>query len=175
MKAALLDREGTVIIDPDYDRVDSVEKIRLLPHTLNALTYLADHGFSIILITNQTNIAQGRITEEEFWKINDAVLRLLKPSGVKVLKTYVCPHDTDDNCDCRKPKPSMLLQAAEEFNLDSASTYMIGDRVSDIEAGVNAGMKAILVKTGKHSAASDIATHTAVNLLEAVEHIVRQG
>jgi len=172
MKIALLDREGTVIVDPSYDRVDSVEKVRLLPHTLAGLGYLAAHDYGIIFVTNQSNIGQGRIDEDGFQRIHDRVLELIAPSGITVLKTFVCPHCPGDGCGCRKPEPGMLLEAAEEFSLSPPDTYMVGDRLSDIGAGNNAGMQTILVETGKRPVATEDATYTAANLLEAAHYIV---
>jgi histidinol-phosphate phosphatase family protein len=174
MKVVLVDREGTLIVDPPDDRVDSISKVRLLPHTIEGLSLFANNGFSIIIITNQTNIAQNRITLEEFWQINDYVLALLKPSGIKVLKTYVCPHNSADNCECRKPKPLMLESAIEKFSLDRSQTYMVGDRLSDIEAGLNARVQTILVKTGKQPVDTDrlYGSYIADNLLDAANYIV---
>ena len=173
MKAVFLDRDGTIIVDPPDERVDKIEKIQLFPQTLEALKLLAGLDFGVIIITNQAGIAEGRITEEEFEVINGKVLDMLKPSGIKVLKTYMCPHGPDDNCDCRKPKPTMILQAAKDFDIDLANSYMIGDHLSDIMAGVNAGTKTILVQTGNTPETSEEATYTAANLLEAVRYISR--
>jgi D-glycero-D-manno-heptose 1,7-bisphosphate phosphatase len=171
MKAVLLDREGTIIIDPSFDRVDAPEKAQLLPNTLAALKLLAQHGYGAVIITNQTNIAQGRLTEQGFWDLHKYILKLIEPSGITVLKTYVCPHSADAGCDCRKPKPALLLQALGEFDLDPTETYMVGDRDSDITAGRNAGTKTILVKTGKHPTAME-ADYTAADLLDAAKYIV---
>jgi D-glycero-D-manno-heptose 1,7-bisphosphate phosphatase len=171
MQAVFLDRDGTIIVDPPDERVDTIAKIQLFPWTLEALKILAKIDFGVIIITNQAGIAEGRITEDEFKIINDKVLDMLKPSGIKILKTYVCPHGPDDNCDCRKPKPTMILQAAKEFDIDLANSYMVGDHQSDVMAGVNAGTKTILVQTGNTPETSEEATYTAVNLLEAVRYI----
>jgi D-glycero-D-manno-heptose 1,7-bisphosphate phosphatase len=173
MKAVFLDRDGTIIVDPPDERVDKIEKIQLFPQTLEALKLLAGLDFGVIIITNQAGIAEGRITEEEFKVINGKVLDMLKPTGIKILKTYMCPHGPDDNCDCRKPKPTMILQAAKDFDIDLAESYMIGDHLSDIMAGVNAGTKTILVQTGNTPETSEEATYTAANLLEAVRYISR--
>lgn len=172
MKVVLVDREGTLIVDPDFDRVDSPEKVQLLPDTLKALTLLANNGYGIAIITNQTNIAQGRLTTEGFWQLHQKVLDLLEPSGIKVVKTYVCPHNASDDCTCRKPKPALLLEALEDFKLNPTGTFMIGDRDTDIEAGTNAGTRTILVKTGKHPIRTDSADFTADNLFDAARFIV---
>ncbi|HEY5152905.1 MAG TPA: HAD-IIIA family hydrolase, partial [Candidatus Saccharimonadales bacterium] len=88
-----------------------------------------------------------------------------------ILSTYVCPHRPEDNCECRKPKPLMILQAAKEFDIDLSASYMMGDRQSDIMTGVNAGTKTILVQTGNEPVVSPEATYAAANLRDAVRYI----
>src|SRR5690349_9915041 len=100
MKIILLDRDGTVIVDPPDERVDKIEKIEFFPDTLEALKYLAEHDFGVIMVTNQAGIAEGRLTGAEFEVINAEVVKRLAPSGVKVLKTFMCPHNSEDNCEC---------------------------------------------------------------------------
>ena len=173
MKVILLDRDGTVIKDPQDERVDREEKIELFPDTIEALSYLAHHGFSVVFITNQAGIAEGRITMEDFERIQNKVLQLLEPSGVRVLKTYVCPHGPEDNCDCRKPHPKMLLEALKEFNLKPEDVYMVGDRESDINAGINAGTKTVLVQTANVSVVAKQASYTAGTLMDAVRYVVK--
>lgn len=172
MKAVFLDRDGTLIVDPPDLRVDSMSKLHLFPDVFKAMKRLAQLDYKVILVTNQAGIAEGRITEKDFHRLNDIVVELLEPTGVKILKTYFCPHGEDAQCDCRKPKPKMLLDAAKEFKIDDmANSYSIGDRESDILAGVHAGTKTILVKTGNHPVVSDKATYTAADILDAVEYI----
>ncbi len=174
MKVALLDRDGTVIVDPPDLRVDKIEKIELFDDSIESLRYLADNGFEIIFVTNQAGIEEGRLNEEEFWKIHEEVLRRLAPSGVKVLKTYVNGEKKrPDNTEWRKPGPKMLLQAAEDFKLNLSQIYMVGDNQSDILAGVNAKCKgSILVKTANENVESSEAIYTAPKLLDAVKYIV---
>lgn len=172
MKVILLDLDGTTIVDPPDERVDRIEKIKLFPDTIDALRYLAAHDFAVIFVTNQAGIAEGRITHAEFGVIHNEVRARLAPSGVTVLKTYMCPHEAGDNCDCRKPKPKMILQALHDFNLDPSKTYLVGDRQTDILAGVSAGIKTVLVKTANTPVESKEANHTSLNLLDAVTFVV---
>ena len=171
-KIIFLDRDGTVIYDPEDERVDREDKIKLFPDTIEALKYLADNDFAVILITNQAGIAEGRMNTQDFERINNKVLEMVAPSGVKILKTFMCHHAPGDNCECRKPKPTMLLEAAKEFDIDLARCYMVGDRESDIKAGINAGTKTILVKTANINVESKEATYTAPNILDAVRYIL---
>lgn len=172
MRAVFLDRDGTVNYGvPRYERVSSVDKVELLPNTLEALSQLATLDYGVFFVTNQAGLAEGLITQEQFDEINNKVLELVKPSGIKILETFVCPHDESDACDCRKPSPKLLQDAAEEYDIDLAESWMIGDRPSDVMTGVNAGTKTILVKTGVPTVESEHATVTVPSLLEAVQYI----
>jgi D-glycero-D-manno-heptose 1,7-bisphosphate phosphatase len=172
MKAIFLDRDGTVNVGvPKYERVSSLDKVELLPNTLEALKLLSSLDYSVFFITNQAGLSERLITIDQFWEINNKILELISSTGIKVLKTYLCPHAENDNCECRKPHPKLLLDAAAEFDIDLAHSWMIGDRPSDVMTGVNAGTKTILVKTGVSTVESNQATFTAPSLLEAVQFI----
>jgi D-glycero-D-manno-heptose 1,7-bisphosphate phosphatase len=174
MKLALLDRDGTVIVDPPDMRVDSIEKISLFDDTIESLRYLADNEFAVIFITNQAGIEEGRITEQEFWEIHNEVLKKLVPSGIKILKTYMNGEmSKPDATDWRKPGPKMFFQAATEFNLNLEDLYYVGDNKSDILAALNAKCKGgILVKTANDNVESTEAVYTAPKLMDAVKYIV---
>lgn len=171
MKAVFLDRDGTMIVDPPDLRVDSLSDLHLFPDTVKALKLLATLDYGVFEISNQAGIGEGRITREDFQRINNTFLELVAASGINIIKVYVCPHKAEDACVCRKPKPAMILEAAKEFNIDLAESYVIGDRESDIMAGVNAGTKAILVQTGNNPVQTDKATYVAPDLLQAIEYI----
>ncbi len=173
MNVILLDRDGTVIVDPPDERVDREDKIELFPDSIEALKYLTENNFAVILITNQAGISEGRIDTQDFNRIHSKVLDMLKPSGVKVLKTFMCPHGPNDGCDCRKPKPTMILEAGKEFDINLSEVYIVGDNISDIEAGIHAGTKTILVETATNKkVVAEQATYTAHTLLDAVKYIV---
>ena len=173
MNAIFLDRDGTINVGvPVYERVDSLDKVKLIPNVLEALKALATLDYGVFLITNQAGLAEGLITKKQFDEINNKVLELIAPSGIKILKTYICPHGEKDNCECRKPKPKLLLDAAKEYDVELAKSWMIGDRPSDVMTGINAGTKTILDKTGYPLAEHGQATFTASSLLEAVEYVV---
>ncbi|HEX7633522.1 MAG TPA: HAD family hydrolase [Candidatus Saccharimonadales bacterium] len=175
MKAVFLDRDGTINIGtPTYERVDSLDKVQLLPNTIEALRLLAGLDFGVFFVTNQAGLAEGLITREQFNEINNKVLELIEPSGIKILNTYTCPHSENDNCECRKPRPKLLLDAAHKYDIDLDKSWMIGDRPSDVMTGINAGTKAILVKTGVPTVEAEQATYTAPTLLEAVQYIQTQ-
>ena len=172
MRAVFLDQVGTVTVGiPTYERVDSLEKVHLLPNSLEALRLLSNLDYGVFFITNQAGIADKLMTMKQFEEINNKVLGLIAPSGIKILKTYLCPHGEKDDCECRKPKPKLLFDAAKEFDVDLTQSWMVGDRVSDVMTGVNAGTKTILVKTGIPTVESEHATFTAPTLVEAVQYI----
>lgn len=172
MKAVFLDRDGTVTVGvPTYERIDTPDKAKLLPHTLEALALLSKLDYGVFFVTNQMSLFEKRITVEQFHEINNKILELIRPSGIKILKTYFCPHGPESGCECFKPKPGMLLEAAKEFDINLSSSWMIGDRPSDVMTGVNAGTRTILVKTGVPTVESAEATFTAPTLLEAAQYI----
>ena len=175
MKIVLMDRDGTLIVPPEDRRVDSPEKVKLFPDTLEAMKLLANNGYKIIVVTNQSGISEGRFTFEEYSKINQHFIDLLAPSGIEILKVCTCPHRRADNCDCRKPKPTMILGAAKEFGFDPKDCFMVGDRQDDIDIAKNSGAKSILVKTGDFPVDGADADHAAENLLEAARFITSQA
>lgn len=173
MKAVFLDRDGTINVGvPKYERVDSINKVSLLPNTIEGLKLLANLDYIYFFISNQAGIAEGLISQDEFEAINSEVLRKIAPSGIQIKETYVCPHTEDGTCNCRKPKPGLLLQAAEKYNVDLSSSWMVGDRLTDIQTGINAGTRTILVQTGAAMDAPD-ATFVATDMLEAAKFIAR--
>lgn len=176
MKAVFLDRDGTVNVGvPTYERVDSLDKVRLLPNTLEALKQLAKLDYLVFFVTNQAGLAEGLITLAQFDEINNKVIELISSTGVKITGTYICPHGEGSTCECRKPKPKLLLDAAKEHGIDLKQSWMIGDRPSDVMTGVNAGTRAILVKSGVPTVESAEATYTTPSLLEAVQYIAEHN
>jgi imidazoleglycerol-phosphate dehydratase/histidinol-phosphatase len=179
MKVAFLDRDGTVIKYPPNERwIESIDAIELFPGTIDALKLLAQNDFGIVLITNQEGIAMGRISEEEFWNVNNHVVSLLETSGITVLKTYMNGEASGLNASkWRKPGPKMLTQAAKDLNINIGDVYMVGDSQSDVVASKSAGCKGgILI----NYSLSDADVHTdakyiASNLLDAANFIINNN
>ena len=171
MKAVFLDRDGTLIVDAPDQRIDSEDKIKLFPDTVEALSVLAGMDYKVFIVTNQAGIAEGKLTKPAFEKINAKAMELISPSGVVITQIYVCPHQDSDNCICRKPQPTMLRWAAEDFDLDLTQSWMVGDRETDVQAGKAAGTRTILVLSGNTLGESKDADFTAQSLREAIEHI----
>ena len=145
MRAIFLDRDGTINIEPSDEVVDEKNKIRLFPETIEALSQLAQKNYQIFIVTNQIGIAKGQLSDEQFHEINNEILNRLSPSGIKIEKTYYCPHAVEDNCDCRKPKTGMIKQAMANYEIDLPNSYVIGERETDVQLGKNVGAKTILV------------------------------
>jgi len=175
MKAILFDRDGTLLVEPSNERVDSESKLVLFDDTIEALKLAQDNEFSAIVVTNQAGIAEGLIDEDRFWELESKFEALLSNEGITILKTYMSPHGSNEVNEWRKPGPGMLLQAAKDYNLDLSKTYMVGDRPSDIEAGIRANAKTILVKTALIDVQAPNATYTAPNLLNAVKYIIENS
>jgi len=146
--AVFLDRDGVINENRD-DYVKSWEEIRFLPGVFKALARLSLTTFRIVLVSNQSPIGRGILTEEQVEAINGRLVAEIEAHGGRVDGVYYCPHHPDDQCECRKPQPGLLLQAARELDLDLTQSYLIGDAVSDVEAALAAGCSPILVLTGR--------------------------
>ncbi len=147
--AIFLDRDG-VIIQNREQYIRSWKDVEFLPDSLHALSLLGQTSYKIIIITNQSAIGRGFITMEQSEEINQRFIRTLIDAGGRVDGLFLCPHSPDDHCLCRKPLPGLILQAADLLSIDLPSSIMIGDALTDIQAGSSAGInKLILVKTGR--------------------------
>lgn len=171
----ILDRDGVLNEDPGY--VHKTENFKLLPGVIEALNLLKNN-FKFIVISNQSGIGRGYYTEEDFHKFNNHLINELKKYGIKIEKTYFCPHMPEENCDCRKPKLKFIKKAEEEFKIDVKNSFVIGDHPSDIRLGKNANCKTIYLLTGhgeKHKEeVNDIKPNfIANNLLEAAKWILK--
>lgn len=150
--AIFLDRDGTLNREVDYLR--RVEDLELLPGVAPALRRLAEAGFALVVVTNQSGIGRGLLDEERLAAIHARLTRDLAAEGVELLDVLWCPHLPPEEpggveCSCRKPAPGMLLEAARRHGLDLHRSWMVGDSLRDAEAGVAAGVRAALVRTGK--------------------------
>jgi histidinol-phosphate phosphatase family protein len=164
-KAVFLDRDGVLIRDTMYP--GDPDKIIFLHDIGKAIKKLNQSQFKVIVVSNQSGVARGYFTEEVVREINRRIERHVKKDFGKIDGFYYCPHHPDDNCECRKPKPGMLLKAAKEHGIDLKKSYMIGDSIRDMEAGKAAGCATILLTQEANNQYT-----TAQGLPEAVEIIV---
>ena len=182
--AVFLDRDGTLV--KHYDYLTHPDQVELLPCTVSALRLLKERGYALIVVTNQSAVARGMITEETLLAVHDRLKALLAEQGAYVDQIYYCPFHPDGaieqyrrESDLRKPAPGMLLQAAGELDLDLGRSWMIGDESRDIAAGQAAGCRTIRLDASAPSAQAK--THSiapdfrAVNLQEAANMVIRYG
>lgn len=151
--ALFLDRDGT--INEEVDFLTNPDHLHLLPGVTDALRDAIKAGFKIFIITNQSGIARGLLSEERLKQIHASLLHQLESEHVTIDGIYYCPHHPDfgeppyrKECNCRKPKPGMIEDAARAFDLDLSRSYVIGDRMIDIQTGNNIGIPSLLVLTG---------------------------
>jgi len=138
-RAIFLDRDNTLIHDPGY--IHEPSKVKLLEGVGKGLKLLKEKGFLLIVVSNQSGIGRGYYRESDFHKVNEKLQELLKDYDVQIDDFFFCPHKPEDNCPCRKPKPELAFTASKKWNIDLKSSYMIGDKDSDVEFGLLAGMK----------------------------------
>ncbi len=144
-RAVFIDRDGTIAKNINY--CSRPEDFELLPHTAKAISLLNQHGFKVIVITNQSGVARGYFTEEMLAKIHEKMEDELAKEGAWVDAIYYCPHHPDDNCQCRKPEPKLALQAAKEHDIEFLSSFVVGDLQMDIDLGKAVGCRTILIGT----------------------------
>ncbi len=147
-KAIFLDRDGTINIDTGY--IGNPNLIELYSGVPEGIKLLKDKfGFLIVVISNQSGITRGLITQEDVDKVNKRINEILEYCNTKIDAFYYCPYhpefDSEEKCKCRKPSPQLVFTAAEELKIDLKKSFFIGDRISDIECGINAGLSSILV------------------------------
>lgn len=149
-KVVLLDRDGVINKKaPENDYVKNWSEFEFLPGTIEALRLLTQNGYDIYIITNQRGIARKMMSEHDLSVIHEKLKEELEKHSVKINQIYYCPHGLDDGCDCRKPKPGMLFQAAREHDFDLTKAVFIGDDERDLQAGEAAGCKTDMVNPGK--------------------------
>ena len=150
-KAVFLDRDGTIVVHEPFLR--SPDQLQLLPNAVSGIKLFKEHDYLIIIVTNQSGIARGFFSEERLTLIHKRLIDILEDEGIVIDDIYYCPHHIEGiveqyriECECRKPKPNMLLTAARKHNIDLTQSIMIGDSEVDIRAGKNAGCSCVLIK-----------------------------
>ncbi|WP_291969271.1 D-glycero-beta-D-manno-heptose 1,7-bisphosphate 7-phosphatase [Candidatus Symbiopectobacterium sp.] len=153
--AVFLDRDGTINVDHGY--VHEIDQFEFIDGVIDAMSELKKKGFALVLVTNQSGIARGVFSEDDFMHLTEWMDWSLADRGVDLDGIYFCPHHAEQGqgeyrqeCDCRKPKPGMFLSAQSFLNIDMAASYMVGDKEEDMQAAIAAGVGTkVLVRTGK--------------------------
>lgn len=179
-KAVFFDRDGVLIFDPG--RIRSIDQIKIFSRAVTAVSKLKQSGFLIIIISNQSIVARGEITLDQMERIDEEVRKRFAKRGAEIDAAYYCPHHPDftGECNCRKPKPGLFFRAIKERNIDPKSSYVIGDKPSDVEAGKRAGCKlGILVRRNQeqwdYSQGHKIFIDKKLNnLIDATDYILRE-
>ena len=176
--AVFLDRDGTINEEMGY--INHLRRFRLLPEAAPAIRRLNEAGLPVVVVTNQSGAARGYFPASLVDEVHRYLQDLLAQSGARVDAIYACLHAPNTGCPCRKPQPGLLLEAAQDLNLDLSSSYLVGDRYVDIQTAANAGARGILVLTGYglgeyeqfQAQKQPRPVHVARNLLDAVDFIL---
>ena len=182
-RAVFLDRDGVINQRPvEGEYITRWEDFHILPGVAEGIALLNNAGLSVIVVTNQRCVAKGLITEANLRKMHERMTDVLARAGAKIDATFFCPHENEPRCDCRKPAPGMLLNAARLRGIDLRTSWMVGDSDNDVEAGVNAGCKTARIiatdgtssKRARISGAAITADISASSLLDAIRQILKQ-
>jgi D,D-heptose 1,7-bisphosphate phosphatase len=173
-KAVFVDRDGTINIDGPY--LSDPDKFRMYPGVGEGISKLKKSGYKIIVITNQSGIGRGYFTEKNLLKIHEKMKEEFQHFNTKIDGIYYCPHHPDIYCECRKPKTKLFEKAIHDHDIDVTKSYMVGDKMQDVEAGKKIGVKTILIptlnneNTGTKKQKPD---YIATNFTKAVEWILQ--
>jgi D-glycero-D-manno-heptose 1,7-bisphosphate phosphatase len=170
-RAVFLDRDGVInypkVIDGKPYPPDSLPHLKLLPKVADALNLLHDAGFLLIVVTNQPDVARGKVSIDVVEEMNNYLKASLPLDYI-----YSCYHDDYENCHCRKPKPGALIEAASIYKIDLSKSFMVGDRWRDVEAGESAGCKTFFIDYGYNEKHPDAQDYTVRSLYEATKIII---
>ncbi len=178
-RAIFLDRDGTVTLAGD--NIHRIEDLEFVQGAVEGLRELQGTDYKLVIITNQAGIGRGMYGPEDYFTFKKEMNKRLGQQEIFITGEYFCPHHPEKgvgeyriNCNCRKPKTGMLDQAAEDFNLDLSQSWVIGDNLSDIQAGNSAGCKTIHVLTGEFKEPVKEADFVAKDLIEAASYIIKK-
>jgi D-glycero-D-manno-heptose 1,7-bisphosphate phosphatase len=175
--AVFLDRDGVIIVNRG-DYVREWAHVTLLPRAVEALRDLNAAGVIVVLVSNQSAVGRGIISLRQAIDLNSRIVEHMERLGGAVDSSYMCPHAPDDGCPCRKPKPGMLVRAASDLGLDLERSWMIGDALTDVQAALAAGVRPVLVRTGRGQDQAPLLGEDRNSCLvtsdlgEAVDHIL---
>ncbi|MBI5463707.1 MAG: bifunctional histidinol-phosphatase/imidazoleglycerol-phosphate dehydratase HisB [Ignavibacteriales bacterium] len=157
LRVIFLDRDGTIIVEPPDEQVDSLEKLELIPGVIHGLKSLQDAGYTLVMVTNQDNLGSKRYPMKAFAQVQKKLLRIFAGEGIRFAQVFVCPHGTQDRCACRKPKTGLVDEFIRNVNVNLQKSFVVGDRETDVKFGRNLGSKTIRITKSKSSTEADIA------------------
>jgi len=153
-KILFIDRDGTLIVEPDDFQVDAVEKVRLVDGVIPALLELSRHGYRFIMVSNQDGLGTSSFPQEQFDAPHALTMSLFESQGISFDEVFICPHLPEDNCDCRKPRTGLLTRYLAANNIDLTASAVIGDRETDMELAERIGVQGILTNCADDRALS---------------------
>jgi D-glycero-D-manno-heptose 1,7-bisphosphate phosphatase len=179
--AVFLDRDGTISEEVGY--LNDASRFRMFPFAAHAIRKLNDAKLPVIVVTNQSGVGRGLFSESMVHTVHDVMTRQLTAEGAHLTAIYYCPHTTDDDCECRKPKPGLLERAAREHHVNLSQSFVVGDRYGDIALAHGTSSRGVLVRTGygEEDLRENSATwprqpdFVADDLATAVDWILRQA
>jgi len=180
--AIFLDRDGTIVRDVGYLR--SADQMVILPGAAAAIRLLEKHGWPVVVVTNQSGVARGFLTERELGKIHDELCARLERDGAYLSRIYYCPHHPSEGrgaykvaCECRKPNPGMVRQAVLDLGVDPSMSYVVGDQTGDMELARRVGARGILIGHSGRAKEGLAMLHagSAADLWEAVQWIIAES
>ena len=153
IKAVFFDRDGVLNVDKEY--LHKIEDFEWIDGAKETIVHLTKENYTVFVVTNQSGIARGFYTVEDMQKLHDYISAEIEEAGGSIAKFYFCPHLPEGkvkeyaiDCDCRKPKPGLLLQALNEYAIDKEKSFLVGDKLRDVESAEAAGIKGYLYKKG---------------------------
>ncbi|WP_418186051.1 D-glycero-beta-D-manno-heptose 1,7-bisphosphate 7-phosphatase [Aliarcobacter vitoriensis] len=152
-KIVYLDRDG--VINKDFGYVYKIEKFEFIDGVFEACKHFINLSYEIIIVTNQSGIGRDYYSKEDFIKLTQYMKNEFKKNNIDILEVYFCPHSPEQNCECRKPNIGMILQSLNDFDIDLNNSWLIGDKISDIECGKNAKIKNRILISSKEEKNSE--------------------
>ena len=161
------------MINYDHGYVSEISKFEFIEGVFESCRHFTKLGYEIAIITNQSGIQRGYFTQKDFLNLTEWMKEKFKENGINILKVYYCPHGPEDNCECRKPKIGMITQAIGDFDIDLNKSWLIGDKISDIQTAINSNIKnSILIKSSYQKEDDEkIASFTANSLFDTINII----
>jgi len=170
-KVVILDRDGTIIVDREY--LSDSAGLEFLPGAAEGLRWFYERGYRLVVITNQSGVGRGYFSLDRLDEIHEKFREMVSALGVRLERIYYCPHAPEAECDCRKPKPGLLLRAASELHFLPSDAIVIGDKSSDVEFGRRVGATTILIAADASRVVQPIPNFVVQDLLEAARAIER--
>lgn len=169
MKILFIDRDGTLIVEPKNEQIDTLEALELIPGVIRGLQLLVQRGFTLVMVSNQDHLGSKSYPLSAFQTVQEKLLKLLEGEGIRFSEIFICPHGPEENCTCRKPKIGLLKEYLENNSIDLSKSYIIGDRKTDVEMARTIGCKAARLTSDKKSKAD----FSSSSFLEISRHIIK--